>query len=146
MAAKSTENKTVQTTVSPIDFISTIEHPVRRKDAEELLRWFGDVTGYPAVMWGPSIIGFGRYHYEYESGRSGDFLITGFSPRKSNLSLYIMPGYQDLERYLERLGKHKTGAACLYINKLADIDISVLQELVLFGVGDVQQKYETWDR
>lgn len=146
MATKSTENKTAPTIVSPADFIASIEHPVRRKDSERLIEWFVDVTGYPPVMWGPSIVGFGRYHYEYDSGRGGDSLMTGFSPRKSNLSLYIMPGYQDLERFLARLGKHKTGAACLYVNKLADIDMSVMRELVSYGVSDLKNKYETWDR
>ena len=135
-----------KTRVLPAEFISSIEHPVRRKDAEELLQLFSDITAYPAVMWGKSIVGFGRYHYEYESGRSGDSLITGFSPQKTKLSLYIMPGYQNLDSYLDRLGKHKTGAACLYINKLSDIDMSVLRELVLYGVNDVKSKYETWEQ
>jgi hypothetical protein len=139
-------NKTAPTIASPSDFIASVEHPVRRKDAEVLLQWFAKVTGYPPIMWGPSIIGFGRYHYEYASGRGGDSLITGFSPRKANLSLYIMPGYQDLDSFLTRLGKHKKGAACLYVNKLADIDMSVLEELVLHSVGDLKKKYETWDQ
>lgn len=146
MAAKKTENKTVPTTVSVEDFIEAIEHPVRKKDAQALLELFSEVTGCPAVMWGPSIIGFGRYHYDYDSGRSGDFLMTGFSPKKSNLSLYIMPGYQDLDLFLSRLGKHKSGAACLYINKLADIDMAVLREIVEYGVSDLKKKYQTWDR
>lgn len=146
MTAKSTENKTKPTEFSPAEFIRTIAHPGRRADALVLLDWFSEVTGFPAVMWGQSIVGYGRYHYEYESGRSGDFLMTGFSPRKSNLSVYIMPGYQDLGSYLERLGKHKTGAACLYINKLDDIDMAVLKEVVLFGIKDLQKKYQTWNR
>ena len=146
MSAKSTENKTAPTEVSVSDFIAAIEHPVRRQNSEELLELFGDITGYPPVIWGSNIIGFGRYHYQYDSGRSGDSLITGFSPRKSNLSLYIMPGYQDLDSYLSRLGKHKKGAACLYINKLADVDMAVLREIVSYGVSDLKNKYETWDR
>ena len=145
MAAKSKDNKTKPNALLPTEFISKIEHPVRRQDAEVLLQMFTEVTAYPAVMWGQNIVGFGRYHYKYESGRSGDSLITGFSPQKSKLSIYIMPGYQNLDSYLARLGKHKTGAACLYINKLSDIDMSVLRELVLYGVNDVKKKYETWD-
>lgn len=146
MATKAGGNKTVQTTVSPKAFVASIEHPVRKADAEMLLPWFTKVTGYPAVMWGESLIGYGRYHYEYDSGRSGDFLITGFSPRKANLSLYIMPGYQDLDDYLVRLGKHKIGKACLYINKLADIDMSVLEEIVQHGNQYMKNNYKTWKR
>lgn len=146
MAGKSTENKTMPTDISPAEFIQTIEHKVRKKDAETLLDWFSEVTGYPAVMWGPTIVGFGRYHYDYASGRSGDSLMTGFSPRKSNISIYIMPGYQDLDEYLARLGKHKMAVSCLYVNKLADIDMSVLQELVVHGVNNLKSKYETWER
>jgi len=104
MASKFTENKTKPTEQSPQEFIAGIEHPVRRSDAEFLLPWFSTVTGYPAVMWGPSIIGFGRYHYDYKSGRSGDAIITGFSPRKSNLEIvmhgvnYMRNNYETWER------------------------------------------------
>ena len=90
-------------------------------------------------MWGPSIIGYGRYHYRYKSGREGDFLATGFSPRKANLSIYIMPGYQDYSEILNRLGKHKLGKSCLYVNKLADIDLEVLAELIRAGLQDLDR-------
>ncbi|MEE2944234.1 MAG: DUF1801 domain-containing protein [Pseudomonadota bacterium] len=131
------KNKTVAETTDPIAFISSVEHPTRRADAETLLELFSDVTGYEAVMWGSSIIGFGKYHYVYDSGREGDFLATGFSPRKSNLSIYIMPGYQDYGDILARLGKHKMGKSCLYVNKLADIDLDVLRELIARGLEDL---------
>ncbi len=89
-------------------------------------------------MWGPSIVGYGRYHYRYKSGREGDFLATGFSPRKTALSIYIMPGYADFGDILSRLGKHKTGKSCLYVNKLADIDPEVLSELIRAGLADLE--------
>ena len=95
-------------------------------------------------MWGASLIGYGRYHYKYDSGREGDMLITGFSPRKANLVLYIMPGYRDLSDKLARLGKHKIGKSCLYINKLADIDMDVLREIVEDGLAYMKENYDTW--
>ena len=141
--AKRGENKTKVTKVSPAEFVAAVEHPVRRSDAEQLLEFFSRTTGMTAKMWGPSLIGYGQYHYKYESGREGDMLITGFSPRKANLVFYIMPGYQDLSEMLGRLGKHKTGKSCLYVNKLADIDMDVLEEIVRFGVNYIRQNYET---
>ena len=144
MARKSSENKTQPTAVGPADFIASIENPVRKADAEVLLDWFQKVTGFAPVMWGSSIIGYGRYHYVYDSGRSGDSMMTGFSPRKASLSIYIMPGYQDLGSFLQRLGKHKIGKSCLYINKLVDIDLAVLEEIVRHGIDHVQDKFETW--
>ena len=89
-----------------------------------------EITKKKAVMWGPSIVGFGSYHYKYESGREGDMPLTGFSPRKQSLTVYIMPGFDEYEDMLGRLGKHKVGKSCLYINKLADVDKSVLRELI----------------
>ena len=94
-------------------------------------------------MWGPTLIGYGSYHYKYATGREGDMLMTGFSPRKAHLVFYIMPGYHDLSDKLERLGKHKLGKACLYVNKLADIDMDVLEEIVLYGLNYLRENYET---
>ena len=91
------------------------------------------------------IIGYGRYEYKYESGREGEFFLTGFSPRKANSTIYIMPGYQDLSEMLGRLGKHKAGKSCLYINKLKDIDIGVLEEIILFGLAYMRKNYKTFD-
>ena len=130
-------NKTIATSQAPSAFIATVEPERRRRDAEVLLPFFEEVTGYPARMWGASIIGFGRYHYVYESGREGDFLATGFSPRKASLSIYVMPGYQDYGAILDRLGKHKLGKSCLYVNKLDDIDMDVLAELIRAGLRDL---------
>ncbi len=139
------EAKTKATEVSPEDFIAAMEDGPRKADAEILLPWFEKVTGLKARMWGPSIIGFGRYAYTYDSGHSGEFMLTGFSPRKANLSVYILPGYRDMSDKLARLGKHKTGKSCLYINRLANIDMGALEEIVLDGLAYMRRAYETWD-
>ena len=136
-----TENKTQPTTVSPADYIAGIDHPVRREDAATLLALMNRITGWDARMWGPSIVGFGQYHYRYDSGREGDFMRTGFSARKANLVVYILPGYTDFSAILARLGKHKLGKSCLYINKLADVDLAVLEELIRAGLADMAEKY-----
>jgi len=135
------QNKTVANQVNPRDFLTKIEHPTRRADGVVLLDLFSEVSGFEPVMWGPSIIGYGKYHYKYDSGREGETLATGFSPRKSNLSIYIMPGYQDYSEIMGRLGKHKLGKSCLYVNKLADIDLDVLRELIAIGLKDLDAKW-----
>lgn len=139
------ENKTKITEVDPAAFVAAVEHPTRRADAEVLLELMEKASGCPPKMWGPSIIGFGRYEYRYDTGREGEFLMTGFSPRKSNLSIYILPGYDDISEQLDRLGKHKKGKSCLYINKLADIDLDVLSEIVADSVTRMRQNYTTFD-
>ena len=138
-------NKTQPTAIDPKTFLEAVEPERRRQDGEALLALFDRVTGLKAQMWGPSIIGYGRYHYRYDSGREGSHLITGFSPRKAALSIYIMPGYRDMSEKLERLGKHKIGKSCLYINKLADIDLAVLEEIIADGVAYMRANYETFD-
>jgi hypothetical protein len=135
------ENKTQPTEISPEDFLATVEPEKRREQGRQLLQFFTDVTGWSPRMWGPTMIGYGEYHYKYPTGREGDFLATGFSPRKANLSLYIMPGYQNYGHLLDRLGKHKLGKSCLYINKLEDIDMDVLAELVRAGIDDLNKIY-----
>ncbi|HCH33205.1 MAG TPA: hypothetical protein DE045_09705 [Oceanospirillaceae bacterium] len=127
------ENKTQATGEDIETFLNTVEHPVRRENALVVLALMRKVSGVEPRMWGTSMVGFGQYHYKYDSGREGDCYIIGFSPRKANLTLYIMPGYQDLSSYLNRLGKHKIGKCCLYINKLADVDMAVLEELLVYG-------------
>ena len=139
------ENTTQVTEVDPATFIASVEHPTRRTDAEYLLAMMRRVTGCEPQMWGPSIVGFGRYHYRYESGREGDFMITGFSPRKANLVVYVLPGYDDISDDLAELGKHKIGKSCLYINKLADVDLTVLERIVTEGVARMRRDYETFD-
>ena len=124
------ENKTQKTGASVEDFINSVGIKRRREDGFTLLELMKEVTGEEPEMWGPSIIGFGDYHYRYESGREGDFFLTGFSPRKQSLSLYIMAGFEEYDSLLASLGKHRKGASCLYINKLADVDMGVLRELI----------------
>ena len=136
-----TQNKTVQTHVSVDEFIALIAHPTRRQDAAVLVDLFSKFTGFAPKMWGDSIVGFGQYHYRYATGREGDFLATGFSPRKSNLSIYIMPGYGDFSDILQNLGKHKLGKSCLYVNKLADINLDVLTQLITAGLERLDQMW-----
>lgn len=111
-------------------FIDKIENDKKRADSQKILELMQEVTGEEPVMWGDSIIGFGSYHYKYASGREGDWFLTGFSPRKQNLTLYIMSGFERYDALLARLGKHTTGKSCLYIKKIEDIDLHVLRELV----------------
>lgn len=124
------QNKTQKTGASVEEFLESVASPRRREDGFAVLAMMREITGLEPEMWGPSIIGFGDYHYKYESGREGDFFLTGFSPRKQSLTLYIMSGLEGHEDLLEELGKHRTGAACLYINKLADVDTDILRKLI----------------
>jgi len=133
----SSQNKTQPTDQSVTGFLNAVSHPTRRADGLALDALFRATTGFDPVMWGPSIVGYGRYRYTYATGRQGDFLATGFSPRKANLSIYIMPGYSDFGDTLARLGKHKTGRSCLYVNTLADIDTGVLADLIRAGLRDL---------
>lgn len=125
------ENKMQPTDVDPKEFIATVDHAVRRADAERMLAIMGEVTGEQPVMWGPSIIGFGSYHYVYASGRQGDAPAAGFSPRKAHLVVYLLGGLE--ERYTEqlaKLGPHTSSKACLYLKKLDDVDEAVLRFMV----------------
>ena len=131
------KNKTVPTGVGVAEYLSQVEPERRRVDALRLDQIFREVSGFAPRMRGPSIVGYGRYHYTYASGREGDAPATGFAPRKANLVIYIMPGYTDFSAILARLGKHKIGKSCLYINKLDDIDLGVLKELITAGIEDL---------
>jgi hypothetical protein len=126
-------NKTRVTGASADDFIAAVEHPVRRQDGQRLRMLMAELTGQEPEMWGPTIVGFGRVHYRYASGREGDTAAVGFSPRKASLSLYGLTNAPESEALLTRLGKHKTGAGCLYITRLADVDQAVLAELISVG-------------
>lgn len=136
------QNKTQPTDADVDAFIAAVPNPVRRGDSTTLVGMMRSVTGWEPRMWGPSIIGFGRYHYRYDSGREGDFFVTGFSPRTSNLVLYVMAGYDDASDDLAQLGKHRVGASCLYVTKLADIDLDVLERIVRTGVQTMGERYE----
>ena len=137
------ENKTKPTAESVLAFINAVENDTRRADALRMLDIMKEITGDEPVMWGPSIIGFGSYHYKYESGREGDMCLTGFSPRKSSLTIYIMPGFDGYKELMSKLGKHKTGKSCLYINKLSDVDEDVLKTLIAEEVKYMRAKYPT---
>jgi len=137
------ENKTTPTEVSAADFLAAVEHPQRRADGLELLDMMRAATGQEAVMWGPTIIGFGSYHYKYETGREGDAAAVGFSPRKANLALYGVTYGPNAHLLLPKLGKHKTGAACLYVNKLDDVDRDVLAEMIRSGYKHVMKELHT---
>lgn len=135
------ELKTKPTEEDPSRFLKGIEDDQKRQDCLELLSLMETITGKKPKMWGTSIIGFGSYHYKYASGREGDYFVTGFSPRKQNLSIYIMPGFDRYEAEMSKLGKYKTGKSCLYIKTLDDIDRELLQELVSKSVKDMARIY-----
>lgn len=128
--AKKNQNKTVATSASVDDFIAAVPNETRKKDAKALVALMKKVSGEKPKMWGSSIIGFGTKHYKYESGREGDICLIGFSPRGSSLVLYLHKDFDGADDLVARLGKIKTSMACLYINKLADVDMAVLEELI----------------
>ena len=135
------ENKTRPTDKSVADYIAAIEPESRREDCQHIHEMMKRLSGWEPKMWGPTIVGYGEYHYKYESGREGDAYRIGFSSRAQNISLYIMPGYGELEDALGRLGKHKVGKSCLYIKRLSDIDEAVLEEIILKGLSLMAEKY-----
>jgi hypothetical protein len=137
-----TGNKTQPTNADVDAFLRRIAPEQKRRDAQRLHAIFQDVTGFPAQMWGTAIIGYGSYHYRTAAGREGDWLATGFSPRKAAISVYVMPGYTEFPDIVTRLGKHKRGKSCFYINKLADVDLAVLAELIRAGLDDLGATHE----
>jgi len=135
------QNKTIATTGSVTDFLNSITDAEKREDSFALLALMEKITGEKPVLWGTSIIGFGSYHYKYDSGREGDMPLTGFSPRKQNLTIYIMAGFTTYAGLLEKLGPYKTGKSCLYIKRLSQINIAVLQELIAASYQRLDTKY-----
>lgn len=134
-------NKTQPHDGDVVAYLNSIEHAGRREDAFVLLDLMREVTGEQARMWGGSIVGFGQYHYVYDSGREGDHMITGFAPRKANMVVYVMPGFSQYGALLDKLGKYKTGSSCLYLGRLSNVDIKVLTKLVDKSVKDMRRKY-----
>ena len=134
------EQKTKPTEVSVTDFIDKVDSEQVRDECRALVKMMKKVTGSPPKMWGPSIIGFGKYHYKYESGHEGDACIAGFSPRKGNLTVYIMPEFPKRESLLKKLGKHKSSKSCVYIKKLEDVEMDILEKLVKESVDCVRKK------
>lgn len=134
-------NKTIPTNLSVRVFIDSVELPNRKEASLILLDMMQKVSGQEPVMWGDSIVGFGQYHYHYESGREGDFFLIGFSPRKTNMVVYIMPGFERFQDLLEKLGPYKTGSSCLYLSNFDKIDLVVLRELIEKSYTHMNQKY-----
>jgi hypothetical protein len=135
------ELKTKQNENSVLEFIESIDNEKKREDAWRLLDIFTEETGFPAKMWGPSMIGFGSYHYKYKTGHEGDSFLAGFSPRKAKISLYFAPGDNQREELLKKFGKHTTGKACVYINKVNDIDENILRKLIQASVSFLKKTY-----
>jgi hypothetical protein len=128
------KNKTTETTKSVTAFVNAISDTTKRKDSFEIIDMMTEQTGFEAKLWGPSIIGFGTYHYVYESGREGDMPIVAFSPRSTAIVFYLSSNFEKREELLAKLGKHKTGKGCIYVKKLEDIDMSVLKKMVHHSV------------
>jgi hypothetical protein len=135
------QNKTQPTQQKVSEFIAGIEDTRKRSDCRELMKLMRKVTGNRAKMWGTSIVGFGKYHYRYASGREGDFFLTGFSPRKQALTIYIISGFEAHSELMEKLGRFKTGKSCLYVKSLDDINRSVLDQLVRESVAYMRKTY-----
>jgi len=135
------ENKTNQNKASVVAFLNAIDDKRKKADTKKVAAMMRKATGCRAKMWGTSIVGFGQYHYKYASGREGDWALTGFSPRKQNLVVYIMPGFKPFDSLLKKLGKYKTGKSCLYLNKLADVDEDVLEKLINQSVKLMRKRY-----
>ena len=137
------ELKTKKNNASVTAFVKAVDNDQRRADAKELLKLFREVTGHRPKMWGDSIIGYGSYHYKSpRSSQEGDWPLTGFSPRKRNMTIYVMPGFKDkkVQAWLKDLGKHKTSVSCLYINKLSDVDSGILKKIVNHGFKEMKKR------
>ncbi len=137
------ENKTKPTTQKVSEFVAGIEDAGKRADCRELMKLMREITGNRAKMWGPGIVGFGQYRYKYASGREGDFFLTGFSPRKQALTVYIISGFREHPDLMRKLGKFKTGKSCLYMKSLHDIDRDVMKQLISASVAIMRKKYPT---
>ena len=143
---KPTDNRVAKiatgpTPVSVAKFIDAIEHPTRREDVKTLAKLFALISGHKPRMWGGSIVGFGQYHYVYDTGREGDLMRIGFSPRRQNLVIYIIQGFRNSAGLLAKLGKHKIGKSCLYVNKLEDVDLHILERLAGRAWSEMSKRY-----
>lgn len=135
------KNKTTETESSVTDFINKIEDDVKKSDALELVNIMQKASGFDSKMWGPSIIGFGSYHYKYDSGHEGDAPLAAFSPRKAAISLYLSLSPENREELLSQLGKHKSSKGCIYVKKIADIDVEILKKLIVLSVENLNKLY-----
>ena len=134
-------NKTVATNTPVEKFIESIEQEQKRADSRQMIALMRKLTGKEPRLWGSSLVGFGSYHYRYESGREGDFFLTGFSPRKSAFTVYIMPGFERYKALMKKLGPHRTGKSCLYLKNLDAIDRDVLEEIIRDSIAYMREKY-----
>ncbi len=139
------ESKTQQNDASVEAFLDGIEHTKRQEDTRAVCEMMTRATGWKAKMWGKTIIGFGAYDYKYESGRGGRWMMVGLSPRKTSLTVYIMPGFSPFPQLMGKIGKHKTGKSCLYINKLEDVDQLVLEQLIVQSIDVMKGRYSWFD-
>jgi hypothetical protein len=135
------KNKTTETTYNVTHFINTVEDEMKRNDAFELLKIIQEVTRFEPKMWGTAIIGFGSYHYKYASGHEGDAPLVGFSPRKDAISVYLYSSFENKDILLSKFGKYKAGKGCIYIKKLADIDLEILKQMISTSVNELQKLY-----
>jgi len=137
------ELKTQKNKTSVSEFITNLKDEQRRSDSKILLKIFKEATGLKPAMWGTSIVGFGSYHYKSErSAQEGDWPLTGFSPRKQNMTVYIMPGFKKFKAELKKIGKHKTSVSCLYFNKLEELDINILKKIIKASVIEMKKRYD----
>lgn len=134
--------KTRENETSVEEFLNKVDNEQKKKDCFKLLEIMEEVAGKTAKMWGDSIVGFGNYHYKYDSGREGDWFLTGFSPRKQNLTIYIMAGFSKYNDLMKDLGKYKTSSSCLYLKKLEDVKIEILKELIGRSIKDTEERYK----
>jgi len=135
------QNKTQPTKKSVENFLNQVSDEKKRLDAFDLLKLMKEVTGEKPTMWGDAMVGFGSYHYKYASGREGDYFLTGFSPRKQNLTVYIMSGFNRHAALMKKLGKYKNGSSCIYINKLEDVDRTILKRVIKKSVAQTAETY-----
>ncbi len=136
------ENKTKPTDLEALDYLENIDNEQRKTDCLALNTLMKEITGEQPVMWGTSIVGYGSYHYKYESGREGDMPLIGFSNRKQNITIYIMTGFSRYEELLKKIGKFKIGKSCFYIKRLSDIDVEVLKEMIISSIEVIKNKYQ----
>jgi len=135
------ENKTKATNASVSDFIENLDNLSRKADSQQLLELMGRVTDMQPRIWGTNIVGYGEYHYKYHSGREGDFFLTGFAPRKTAMTIYVIPGFKAYTNHLARLGPHRHTSSCLYITRLARIDMTVLEEIIAESLAHMKLTY-----
>ncbi|MBK8166445.1 MAG: DUF1801 domain-containing protein [bacterium] len=138
---KKYEAKTKPTQVSPASYLAAITDPQRRQDCQALVELMSAITGKPPVMWGPSIVGFDAYHYKYDSGHEGDCCLLGFASRKADLTIYLMSGFEGAGELLAKLGRHRTSKACLYVKRLSDLDLGVLETLLRRSAAEIRKRY-----